>query len=221
MTAVASDRFVRACSLAELRAAARLVVHLDGHVLCLFADGEEVHAVDNRCPHMGFPLHRGTVCDGILTCHWHHARFDLATGGTFDQFADELRRFPVEVDGDAVLVDLSPREDAVAHQRKRLRDGLERDISLVLAKATIALLESDPSGVDVFRAGLDFGVARRGGGWFRGLTTLSCFMSLVPRLDPNDRAAALFHGLADVAGDSAGEPPRFALDPLPGQPPGP
>jgi nitrite reductase/ring-hydroxylating ferredoxin subunit len=219
MTTVARDKLVHAASLAELRAAGRLVVHLDRHAVCLFADGDEVHAVDNRCPHMGFPLHRGTVCDGILTCHWHHARFDLATGGTFDQFADELRRFAVEIDGDAVLVDLSPLEDALAHQRKRLRDGLERDISLVLAKATIALLEADPSGADVFRTGLDFGVARRGGGWFRGLTTLTCFMNLAPRLDPGDRAAALYHGVADVAGDSAMQPPRFPLEPLPGRAP--
>src|SRR5215212_8216032 len=158
MTTVARENLVHAASLAELRTAGRLVVRVDRHTLCLFADGDEVHAVDNRCPHMGFPLHRGTVCDGILTCHWHHARFDLATGGTFDQFADELRRFPVEVDGDAVLVDLSPREDATAHQRKRLRDGLERDIPLVLAKATIALLEADPSGADIVTTGLDFGV---------------------------------------------------------------
>jgi len=221
MTAIASERLVRATSLAELRTAGRLVVHLDGHVLCLFADGEEVHAVDNRCPHMGFPLHRGTVCDGILTCHWHHARFDLATGGTFDQFADELRRFPVSLEGDDVLVDLSPPHDPVAHQRKRLRDGLERDIPLVLAKATIALLEADPSGAEVFRAGLDFGVARRGGGWFRGLTTLTCFMNLAPRIDPGERAAALYHGLADVAADSAAGPPRFPLTPLPGRAPEP
>ncbi len=220
MTVVARDRLVRAASLEELQAAGRLVVHLDGHTVCLFADGDEVHAVDNRCPHMGFPLHRGTVCDGILTCHWHHARFDLRTGGTFDQFADELRRFPVELDGDAVLVDLSPREDAVAHQRKRLHDGLERDIPLVIAKATIALLETDATGGDVFRAGLDFGVARRGGGWFRGLTTLACFMNLVPHVDPADRAPALYHGLADVAGDSATGPPHFALEPLPGRAPG-
>jgi nitrite reductase/ring-hydroxylating ferredoxin subunit len=221
MTVVASDRLVRACSLAELRAAGRQVVHLGGHVLCLFAEGEEVYAVDNRCPHMGFPLHRGSVCDGILTCHWHHARFDLATGGTFDQFADELRRFPVSLEGDDVLVDLSPPDDPVGHQRRRLRDGLERDIPLVLAKATIALLEDDPSGVDVFRAGLDFGGARRGGGWFRGLTTLTCFMNLAPRLDPVDRPAALYHGLADVAADSAVGPPRFPLEPLPGRAPRP
>ncbi len=221
MTAVAPERLVRAASLDELRAAGRLVVHVDRHTICLFADGEEVHAVDNRCPHMGFPLHRGTVCDGILTCHWHHARFDLATGGTFDQFADELRRFPVAVDGDDVLVDVSSPGDPVAHQRKRLGDGLERDIPLVLAKATIALLEADPSGVDVFRAGLDFGVARRGGGWFRGLTTLTCFTNLMPRLDPGDRAVALYHGLAEVAADSAMVPPHFALEPLPGRAPSP
>jgi nitrite reductase/ring-hydroxylating ferredoxin subunit len=219
MTAVAF--LARAASLSELRAAGRLVVHVERHTLCLFAEGDDVYAVDNRCPHMGFPLHRGTVCDGILTCHWHHARFDLGTGGTFDQWADELRRFAVEVDGDDVLVDLSPPEDPVAHQRKRLGDGLERDIPLVLAKATIALLEADPTGVEVFRTGLDFGVARRGGGWFRGLTTLTCFMNLTPRLDPGERPAALYHGLADVAADSAMEPPHFPLDPLPGHAPGP
>jgi nitrite reductase/ring-hydroxylating ferredoxin subunit len=220
MTLVAAERFVRAASLAELRAAGRLVVHVDRHAVCLFADGDEVYAVDNRCPHMGFPLHRGTICDGILTCHWHHARFDLRTGGTFDQFADELRCFPISVSGDDVLVDLSPQHDPVTHQRKRLQDGLERDIPLVLAKATIELLDADPAGVDVFRAGLDFGVLRRGGGWFRGLTTLTCFMNLVPWLDPVDRAAALYHGLADVASDSAMQPPHFLLEPLPGRGPG-
>src|SRR5690349_8000574 len=160
MTALATDRLTRAASLAELRAAGRLVTHLGRHTICLFAEGGDVYAVDNRCPHMGFPLHRGTVCDGVLTCHWHHARFDLATGGTFDQFADELRRFPVALDGDDVLVELSAPHDPVAHQRRRMRDGLERDIPLVLAKATIALLEPDPSGIDAFRAGLDFGVPR-------------------------------------------------------------
>ena len=81
------SQFVRAASLPEVLEKGRLVVGLSGHTVCLIADGESVHAVDNRCPHMGFPLHRGTVADGILTCHWHHARFDLCSGGTFDQWA--------------------------------------------------------------------------------------------------------------------------------------
>jgi nitrite reductase/ring-hydroxylating ferredoxin subunit len=216
MTVVETAQRRRAASLEELREAGRLVTHVEGHTICLLADGDEVYAVDNRCPHMGFPLHRGTVSDGILTCHWHHARFDLCTGGTFDQWADELRRFPVEVEGGDVYVDLTPPPDRVAHQRKRLQVGLERDISLVVGKAAIVLSEADPTGVDAFRAGLDFGVCRRGGGWFRGLTTLTCLMNLVPRLEPEERAAALYHGLSDVASDSAGEAPRFPLEALPG-----
>src|SRR5215211_6784483 len=215
MTAIAADTFVRAASLGELQEAGRLVVHVDGNTICLFADGDAVHAVDNRCPHMGFPLHRGTVADGILTCHWHHARFDLCSGGTFDQFADDVRVFPVELRGDDVFVDPRPRVDALEHQRQRLRDGLERNISLVLAKAAIALDAAEPGGADVFRSGVEFGVGRRGPGWGRGLTTLTCFANLAPRLDPLDRPAALYHGVADVAGETAGEPPRFPLDPLP------
>src|SRR3954453_4191835 len=199
MTSIAADPFTRVASLAELRAAGRLVVSAGGAPVVLFAEGDDVHAVDNRCPHMGFPLHRGSVADGILTCHWHHARFDLCTGGTFDQWADELPRFPVQLDGDDVLVDLTPPSDPVEHQRKRLRGGLERDIALVLAKAALTLCEADRSGVELFREALDFGVQRRGGGWFRGLTTLTCFMNLVPRLDAQEQAAALYHGVADVA----------------------
>jgi nitrite reductase/ring-hydroxylating ferredoxin subunit len=216
MTVVETVQRHRAASLDKLREAGRLVTHVEGHTICLLVEGDNVYAVDNRCPHMGFPLHRGSVSDGILTCHWHHARFDLCTGGTFDQWADELRRFPVEVDGDDVYVDLTPPPDRVAHQRKRLQVGLQRDISLVVGKAAIVLAEADPSGVDAFRAGIDFGVRRRGGGWFRGLTTLTCLMNLVPRLEPDERAAALYHGLSDVASDSAGEAPRFPLEPLPG-----
>jgi nitrite reductase/ring-hydroxylating ferredoxin subunit len=217
MTVLEATQRERAASLEELRAAGRLVVSVGGHTICLLAEGDAVHAIDNRCPHMGFPLHRGTVSDGILTCHWHHARFDLCTGGTFDQWADELRRFPVEVEGDDVYVDVTPLRDRVEHQRKRLHVGLERDISLVIAKAAIVLAESDPSGADAFRTGLDFGVRRRGGGWFRGLTTLTCLMNLVPRLVSEERAAALYHGLSDVATDSAGVEPRFPLEPLPGE----
>jgi nitrite reductase/ring-hydroxylating ferredoxin subunit len=216
MAVVETAQRKRAASLAELEAKGRLVVGVEGNTVCLLLEGAEVHAVDNRCPHMGFPLHRGSVADGILTCHWHHARFDLCSGGTFDQWADDLRRFPVAVEDGEIYVDVTPRRDPVEHQRKRLHVGLERDLALVVAKAAIVLVEADPSGADAFREGLDFGVSRRGGGWFRGLTTLSCLMNLVPWLDADERPAALYHGLADVANDSAGMEPRFPLEPLPG-----
>jgi nitrite reductase/ring-hydroxylating ferredoxin subunit len=216
MTAVDSERLVRAASLGDVQAAGRLVVHVDRHTLCLFAEGDGVYAVDNRCPHMGFPLHRGSVADGILTCHWHHARFDLCTGGTFDQFADDLRTFPVEVRDGEVWVDVSPRRDVLDHQRKRLGDGLKRNITLVIAKAVIALLDGGVDPSEPYRIGLDFGVRYRRGGWSQGLTIHTCMANLLPHLVPEHRMDALYHGLSAVAVDSAGAAPRFAVSPLPG-----
>ena len=83
------------------------------HGIAVFAppDAGQVYAVDNRCPHMGFPLHRGSVCDGILTCHWHHARFDLESGGTFDPFADDVQTYPVIVQDGVVYVDPRPQRE--------------------------------------------------------------------------------------------------------------
>jgi nitrite reductase/ring-hydroxylating ferredoxin subunit len=213
--AVSTERLVRAADVDELRSAGRLVVHLDGHTLVLFADGDEVRAVDNRCPHMGFPLHRGTLGDGILTCHWHHARFELCSGGTFDQWADDLRTYPVELRDGAVLVDLSPQRDPVEHQRRRLEDGLERNLQLVIAKAVVALLDADVDPAEPYSAGLDFGVRYRRAGWGQGLTMHTCFANLLPYLEVEDRKAALYHGLSAVAADSDAQAPRFQVSPLP------
>jgi nitrite reductase/ring-hydroxylating ferredoxin subunit len=211
-----SANFVRAARLDDVRAAGRMSVRVGSRSLALFFHDGRVYAVDNRCPHMGFPLHRGTVQNGILTCHWHHARFDLESGGTFDQFADEARIFPVEIRDGEVWVDLAPREDQLAHQRQRLQDGLERNISLVLAKAAIGLLNGGEDPAEPFRTGLDFGARYRRAGWGQGLTMHVCMMNLLPHLSPEDRPRALYHGLSAVARDSAGEPPRFIVRPLPG-----
>jgi nitrite reductase/ring-hydroxylating ferredoxin subunit len=209
---------VRATTLAEVRAAGSLTVQANGHTLALFAYGDKVYAVDNRCPHMGFPLDRGTIHDGLLICHWHHARFDLATGGTFDQWADDVRAFPVVVREGEVWVDVNPRSDVQAHQRQRLQDGLERDIPLVIAKAAIGLLENGEAAMP-FRAGLEFGVRHRQAGWGQGLTIHTCLMNLLPYLAPTERPRALYHGLSAVAADCDGAPPRFVVRPLPGSTP--
>ncbi|MDR5683509.1 MAG: nitrite reductase (NAD(P)H) small subunit [Armatimonadota bacterium] len=210
--------FTRAARLEEVQRAGCLAVAVAGHTVALFAHQGRIYAVDNRCPHMGFPLHRGSVHDGILTCHWHHARFDLATGGTFDLWADDVRTFPVEVRDGEVWVDVSPRQDAVTHQRTRLRDGLERGLNLVIAKAVIGLLAAGEDAAEPFRIGLEFGARHRETGWGRGLTTLACLMNLIFCLYPEDRARALYHGLSHVAVDCAGSPPRHGVRPLPGQP---
>ena len=81
---------VRIATKTELSQPGCKVYQVNRHTLALFKTEQGLFAVDNRCPHMGFPLDKGSVKDGILTCHWHHARFDLASGGAFDLFADDV-----------------------------------------------------------------------------------------------------------------------------------
>ena len=88
------DTLLMVGTVDEVRKRGCVVVTGGGHTIAVFSRGDHFAAVDNRCPHMGFPLDRGTVSNGILTCHWHHARFDLSSGGTFDPFADDVRAFP-------------------------------------------------------------------------------------------------------------------------------
>ncbi len=209
------DSYVKVAQLAEVQTAGCLVVPIAGHTLVLFSQGEQVHALDNRCPHMGFPLHRGSVKDGILTCHWHHARFDLASGGTFDSWADDIPAFPVQIRDGEVWVDLVPQIDLQTHQRQRLEDGLQQSISLVIAKAVIALLDGGTPPTEPFRIGLDFGTRYRQEGWGAGLTMHTCLMHLLPYLEKQERPRALYHGLAAVGRDCAGSSPHFGVHPLP------
>ena len=208
--------FERVASAAEAREASPQVVRVGGRTIGLFYHEGSFYAVDNRCPHMGFPLSDGSVEDGVLTCPWHHARFELSCGDTFDPFADDVTTFPVEVRGGEVYVDPHPERetDPATHWQERLEHGLRESLSLVIDKAVIGL---DDAGVDPavsLRIGATFGTEYREVGWGSGLTTLSAMANLLPALRPEDRRRALAVGLGAVADDCAGEPPFFVQDPL-------
>ncbi|HUG16873.1 MAG TPA: Rieske 2Fe-2S domain-containing protein [Thermomicrobiales bacterium] len=186
------------------------------HGIAVFLNEGKPFAVDNRCPHMGFPLHQGSVRDGILTCHWHHARFDLASGGTFDPWADDVRTYRAIVDDGVVFVDPAPKEeDWRSRWKARLHDGLEQDLNLVMVKAVLALQNGGVDAGEIVEIGGRFGATYRERGWTSGLTILAAMANVVPFLNDDDKALALYHGMVHVAGDCAGQPPHFVLDPLP------
>ena len=205
---------VRAGTLEQIEREGPRVVSAGGRTVVLIAHEGRVFALDNRCPHMGFPLSRGTVRDGILTCHWHHARFDLAGGCTFDPFADDVATFRVEVrDGDVWLDPTPVESDRREHWLRKLDEGLEQNLRLVLAKSVIGLHEAGETAPLIERAAL-FGVANRAAGWSSGLSILTALANVLPLLDEADRARALYQGLAHVADSTANQPPDFDLAPL-------
>jgi nitrite reductase/ring-hydroxylating ferredoxin subunit len=201
-------------TVADLEAKGFITGKVGNVPLVVFRHDSMAYAIDDRCPHMGFPLHQGTVENGMVTCHWHHARFDLASGGTLDPWADDVRAYPVDVVGDDVVVTVEPPTDRVPYLEGRIVEGLEQGLTLVTAKAVLGLLESGVSPNDVVRLGVRFGTTYRAEGWGAGLTVLTAMANLLPLLRPEDRPLALVHGLAFLSNDTRNHAPRFALGPL-------
>ncbi|MBV9567134.1 MAG: Rieske (2Fe-2S) protein [Hyphomicrobiales bacterium] len=210
--------FERVATLDELKAKGRLVVHGAHRPILVIYDQGRVFALDNRCPHMGFPLERGSVEDGILTCHWHHARFDLESGCTFDLWADDAPICPLEIRKGEVWVKTSfGHADPAAHWRERLADGLAHDLGLVIAKAVHGQLACRVPQVEIVRQVALFGTLNRDG-WDTGLTIHTALANLLPLLPEEDAYLALFHGARRVAADCDGEAPRRERAPLGSRP---
>ena len=51
----------------------------DGSELALFNVGGTFRAVENFCPHKGYPLADSRVAGNVLECEWHGWRFDVST----------------------------------------------------------------------------------------------------------------------------------------------
>jgi nitrite reductase/ring-hydroxylating ferredoxin subunit len=213
-----SNEFALAGSLEELKLKGRLVVHGGHRPILVVYDRGRVFALDNRCPHMGFPLERGSVEDGILTCHWHHARFDLESGCTFDLWADDVPVCPVEVrNGDVWVKTTFTHADLAAHWHQRLANGLAHDLGLVVAKAIHGLLAASVPQAEIVRQVALFAAQNRDG-WGVGLTILTALANILPVLPEEDAYLALFHGARRVAADCDGEVPRRERAPLGSRP---
>ena len=184
--------------------------------IAVFYHEQKVYAVDNRCPHMGFPLHMGSLCDGILTCHWHHARFDVCSGGTLDPWADDVPTYPVKLEAGEIYVNPKPLTKGQTERHfQRLHEGMEQNLALVIAKSVVALVEAGVPDAQIARVGLEYGTTYRSGGWGSGLTILAAMVNILPKLEHYNRILALYHGLRRVAADCSGRPPRFLMQALP------
>jgi len=205
--------WIQAGTLEELRTQGPKVIK--GGIVVFYHE-DEVHALDNRCPHLGFPLHMGSLCDGILTCHWHHARFDVCSGGTLDPWADDVPLHEISMDENTIWVNPNARGgNKVQLYKERLQNGLQQNIGLVIAKAIVGLVEAGVPETEIAAIGIAYGLQQRRQGWGSGLTILTAMTNVLPKLDKQGRILALYQGMLHTSRDAAGSSTRFLLDPLP------
>jgi nitrite reductase/ring-hydroxylating ferredoxin subunit len=114
------DSWVEVGSLAELRAAGRLVARVGGREVGVVWDSEleTAHGIRNRCPHHGAPLCLGRLRNResgvpgayelsgqrVLRCPWHGWEFDLESGSCLDDAGLRAAVYPVEIENGIVRV---------------------------------------------------------------------------------------------------------------------
>lgn len=131
-----------ALPLADLPANTKKTVTLgDLKVLIVRTDDVQgqptLFALEAECPHAGAPLERGAVCNGRLVCPWHTGTFELATGTLLEPPPlRDLKRYPVSLQGDAILVDPAP----IAAQRPAPRGQGKHLVIAGAGAATAAAL---------------------------------------------------------------------------------
>ena len=93
----------------------------DRKVAVFNIDGD-FYAIDDRCPHRGASLGKGTRDGFVVSCPLHKWEFDLRTGQCVGQPGSELRRFEVFVGGDSLLLDVS----SIDEEKAPAWDGIYR-----------------------------------------------------------------------------------------------
>ncbi|WP_308917938.1 nitrite reductase small subunit NirD [Jannaschia sp. LMIT008] len=86
---------------------ARKLTTAQGCVAVFRTGGDDVYALDDRCPHKGGPLSEGIVHGQSVTCPLHNWVFDLNTGRAMGADEGTVPTYPCRVEGGRILIDAS------------------------------------------------------------------------------------------------------------------
>jgi nitrite reductase (NADH) small subunit len=85
---------------------ARVVRTSRGNIAVFRAAGDEIYALDDRCPHRGGPLSQGIVHGSRVTCPLHDRAIDLAKGQVVAPDDGCVATYPVRVRNGMIEVDI-------------------------------------------------------------------------------------------------------------------
>lgn len=99
--------YQRLCGLGEVSPGTARELPFGGITIALCNVSGGLHAVNGRCPHRGGPVGQGVLNGTHLTCPWHSWTFDVTTGACLTTPGTTLKTYPVHIEGESVLVELT------------------------------------------------------------------------------------------------------------------
>ena len=214
-----NTNFVKVAARSDVVDGKPRAVRVEGHSIALFEHEGAVYATDNQCPHMGYPLIRGRVRKGVLSCDWHGWSYDMEGGGCFTGGCDDLATFPVEVRNGDIYIDVGSggkkRNDA---HFLLLKEGLLSHDSWTLSKAIAIMLAKGVSEDETLEIMVRHMVrhistsegADGGGG---SLAMMMNGLKVAHMYEPEDRLIPLMMSATGAAGTLGDRPDRQPLPP--------
>ena len=100
--------YTRACAVEDVPDGAAVRAVVAGIPVAVVRSDGEIYAIHDVCSHANVALSEGEVDDQTIECWLHGSRFDLVTGRPTGLPATQpVPVYPVKIDGDDVLVDVS------------------------------------------------------------------------------------------------------------------
>ncbi|MBE9250105.1 NifU family protein [Dolichospermum sp. LEGE 00240] len=96
--------WVKVATLDEIIENRILAVRVNNHDVILYKQDDHISCYQNRCSHLGFPLDKGRVEKGVITCSAHEFKYDLNTGECLTVLDISLQSYEVKVKHDNVYI---------------------------------------------------------------------------------------------------------------------
>ncbi len=78
----------------------------DGSEVALYNVDGKFYAIENFCPHKGYPLADSPLTGPVVECEFHHWRFDVRTGECFTKPSCPVTTYKVEVENGWIKLEL-------------------------------------------------------------------------------------------------------------------
>ncbi len=101
------DNFIKVAKVSELQPGKMKRVDINNRRILLANVDGRFYATDDTCSHEDASLSTGCLQGELVKCPLHGSRFNVRTGEVLEEpAAENLKTYPVRVDGDGVLIAL-------------------------------------------------------------------------------------------------------------------
>ena len=85
---------VKIAAASDVSADKALKAKANGQSVLVAKVGEQYCAIANKCPHLGLPMSKGKVENGVISCPFHGSKFEMCSGKNVE-WVDSVAGIPL------------------------------------------------------------------------------------------------------------------------------